>query len=163
MTYLGQMMGITYLQFTSAATGIVAAIAVVRGLVDNKSRYIGNFWVDFVRVHTRVLVPIAFVPAVLLIGLGVPETLLGAQTVHTLQGAVQTISRGPVASLEAIKQLGTNGGGFFNANSAHPFEDPYALTTVIEIFLMALLPTALIATFGKFIRNRSRQRCYTCF
>lgn len=154
MTYLGQMMGITYLQFTSAATGFVAAIAVVRGVVNDKSRYIGNFWVDFVRVHTRVLLPFAFVAAVVLVGLGLPETLLGAQTVHTLQGTVQTISRGPVASLEAIKELGTNGGGFFNANSAHPFEDPSALTTVIEIFLMALLPTALIATFGKFLRNR---------
>lgn len=156
MTYLGQTLGITYLQFTSAATGFVAAIAFLRALVNNKSNSIGNFWVDMVKIHTRVLLPGAFVAAIVLAGLGLPETLLGAQTAHTLQGATQTISRGPVASLEAIKQLGTNGGGFFNANSAHPFEDPSALTTVIEIILMGLLPTALIATFGRFLRNRKQ-------
>lgn len=156
MTYLGQMLGITYLQFTSAATGFVAAIAFVRALVNNKSNSIGNFWVDIVKIHTRVLLPIAFIAAIVLAGLGLPETLLGAQTVHTLQGTTQTISRGPVASLEAIKQLGTNGGGFFNTNSAHPFEDPSAFTCVIEIFLMGLLPTALIATFGRFLKNRKQ-------
>lgn len=154
MTYLGQMLGITYLQFTSAATGFVAAIAFLRALTNNKSQFIGNFWVDFVKIHTRVLLPFALITAIVLAGLGLPETLLGAQTVHTLQGGTQIISRGPVASLEAIKQLGTNGGGFFNANSAHPFEDPSAFTTVIEIFLMGVLPTALIATFGRFLRNR---------
>ncbi|MFD1674083.1 potassium-transporting ATPase subunit KdpA [Alicyclobacillus fodiniaquatilis] len=156
MTYLGQMLGITYLQFTSAATGFVAAIAFLRALVNNRSNSVGNFWVDMVKIHTRVLLPFAFIAAVVLVGLGLPETLLGAQTAHTLQGATQTISRGPVASLEAIKQLGTNGGGYFNANSAHPFEDPSALTTVIEIFLMGLIPTALIATFGRFLRNRKQ-------
>lgn len=156
MTYLGQMLGITYLQFTSAATGFVAAIAFLRALVNNKSHSVGNFWVDMVKIHTRVLLPFAFIAALVLVGLGLPETLLGAQTVHTLEGATQTISRGPVASLEAIKQLGTNGGGYFNANSAHPFEDPSALTTVIEIILMGLLPKALIATFGRFLRNRKQ-------
>jgi len=156
MTYLGQMLGITYLQFTSAATGFVAAIAFLRALVNNKSHSLGNFWVDIIKIHTRVLLPTAFIVAIVLAGLGLPETLLGAQTVHTLQGGLQTISRGPVASLEAIKQFGTNGGGFFNANSAHPFEDPSALTTVIEIVLMGLLPTALIATFGRFLRNRKQ-------
>lgn len=154
MTYFGQMMAITYLQFTSAATGFVAAIAFVRGLVNNKSPFIGNFWVDFIKVHTRIFLPFATVFALILVGLGLPETLQGALTVHTLQGATQTISRGPVASLEAIKQLGTNGGGFFNANSAHPFEDPSALTTVLEIIAMGVFPTALIATFGRFLRNR---------
>lgn len=156
MTYLGQMLGITYLQFTSAATGLVAVIALLRALVNNKSNNVGNFWVDYVKVHTRVLLPIAFIAAIVLSGLGLPETLLGAQTVHTLQGATQTISRGPVASLEAIKQLGTNGGGYFNTNSAHPFEDPSALTTVIEIFLMGLIPIALISTFGRFLKNRKQ-------
>lgn len=154
MTYLAQMLAITYLQFTSAATGLAAAIAFVRGLVNNKSANIGNFWTDLVKVHTRIFLPLAFVFAIILAGLGVPETLHGALTVHTLQGGTQTISRGPVASLEAIKQLGTNGGGFFNANSAHPFEDPSALTTVLEIIAMGLFPTALIATFGRFLRNR---------
>lgn len=154
MSYLGQTLAITYLQFTSAATGFVAAIAFVRGLAANKSDSIGNFWVDFIKIHTRVLLPIAILFAVVLVGLGVPQTLLGAQTAHTLQGATQTISRGPVASLEAIKQLGTNGGGFFNANSAHPFEDPTALTSVLEMIAMGVISVALITTFGKFIANR---------
>ncbi|PWI57549.1 potassium-transporting ATPase subunit KdpA [Sulfoacidibacillus thermotolerans] len=154
MSYLGQMLAITYLQFTSAATGFVAAIAFLRGLVAHKSESLGNFWVDLIKVHTRVLLPLAVVFAVVLVGLGVPQTLLGAQIAHTLQGSTQTISRGPVASLEAIKQLGTNGGGFFNANSAHPFEDPTALTSVLEMIAMGLIPTALLATFGKFIANR---------
>ena len=154
MSYLGQTLAITYLQFTSAATGFVAAIAFVRGLAANKSDSIGNFWVDFIKIHTRVLLPIAILFAILLVGLGVPQTLLGAQTAHTLQGATQTISRGPVASLEAIKQLGTNGGGFFNANSAHPFEDPTAFTSVLEMIAMGVISVALITTFGKFIANR---------
>lgn len=154
MSYLGQTLAITYLQFTSAATGFVAAIAFVRGLAANKSDSIGNFWVDFIKIHTRVLLPIAILFAVVLVGLGVPQTLLGAQTAHTLQGATQTISRGPVASLEAIKQLGTNGGGFFNANSAHPFEDPTAFTSVLEMIAMGVISVALITTFGKFIANR---------
>ena len=156
MSYLGQMVAITYLQFTSAAAGVVAVIAFVRGIVANRGRTLGNFWVDYVKVHTRILLPLAFVFAIVLVGLGLPETLQGAQIAHTLQGGTQTISRGPVASLEAIKQLGTNGGGYFNANSAHPFEDPSALTDVLEILAMALIPSALIATFGKFIKNRKQ-------
>ncbi len=154
LSYLSQMLGITFLQFTSAATGFVAAIAFLRALVNNKSRWIGNFWVDFIKIHTRVLLPLATILAIVFVGLGLPETLAGAAKVHTLSGLLQTISRGPVASLEAIKQLGTNGGGFFNANSAHPFEDPSALTSVLEIIAMALIPTALITTFGMFIKNR---------
>lgn len=156
MSYLGQMMAITYLQFTSAAAGVVAVIAFVRGIVANRGKTLGNFWVDYVKVHTRILLPLAFVLAIVFVGLGLPQTLQGAQTAHTLQGGTQLISRGPVASLEAIKQLGTNGGGYFNANSAHPFEDPTALTDVLEILAMALIPTALIATFGKFIKNRKQ-------
>ena len=156
MSYLGQMVAITYLQFTSAAAGVVAVIAFIRGIVANRGRTLGNFWVDYVKVHTRILLPLAFVFAIVLVGLGLPETLQGAQIAHTLQGGTQTISRGPVASLEAIKQLGTNGGGYFNANSAHPFEDPSALTDVLEILAMALIPSALIATFGKFIKNRKQ-------
>lgn len=156
MSYLGQMVAITYLQFTSAAAGVVAVIAFIRGIVANKGKTLGNFWVDYVKVHTRILLPLAFIFAIVFIGLGLPETLHGAQVAHTLQGGTQTISRGPVASLEAIKQLGTNGGGYFNANSAHPFEDPTALTDVLEILAMALIPTALIATFGKFIKNRKQ-------
>ncbi|KPV42364.1 potassium-transporting ATPase A chain [Alicyclobacillus ferrooxydans] len=156
MSYLGQMAAITYLQFTSAAAGVVAVIAFVRGMVANKGKTLGNFWVDYVKVHTRILLPLAFLFAIVFVGLGLPETLHGAQIAHTLQGGTQTISRGPVASLEAIKQLGTNGGGYFNANSAHPFEDPTALTTVLEILAMALIPAALVTTFGKFIKDRKQ-------
>lgn len=156
MSYLGQMMAITYLQFTSAAAGVVAVIAFIRSIVANHGKSLGNFWVDYVKVQTRILLPLAFVFSIVLVGLGLPETLQGAQVVHTLQGATQTIARGPVASLEAIKQLGTNGGGYFNANSAHPFEDPTALTDVLEILAMALIPVALIATFAKFIKNKKQ-------
>lgn len=156
MSYLGQMTAITYLQFTSAATGFVAAIAFLRSLRSNRSSSLGNFWVDFIKIHTRLLVPLAVLFAVILVGLGVPETLQGVQAVHTLQGAAQQISRGPVASLEAIKQLGTNGGGFFNANSAHPFEDPNAWSTVLEMVAMGIISCGLVWTFGKFIGNRKQ-------
>lgn len=154
MSYLGQMSAITYLQFTSAATGFVAAIAVLRGLVSNRAESLGNFWVDFIKIHTRLLLPLAILFSFVLIGLGVPETLQGAQVVHTLQGATQTISRGPVASLEAIKQLGTNGGGYFNANSAHPFEDPTALTSLLEMIAMGIISVGMVWTFGQFVRSR---------
>lgn len=154
MAYIGQMLAITFLQFTSAATGVVAAVAFARAIVSNRQAEVGNFWVDMVRLIVRVLIPMAFVLAIVFVALGIPATLSGAAVVHTLQGGVQTISRGPVASLEAIKQLGTNGGGFFNANSAHPFEDPSALTTVLEMLAMTVIPTALISMFGRFIRNR---------
>ncbi|QSO46903.1 potassium-transporting ATPase subunit KdpA [Alicyclobacillus mengziensis] len=153
MTYLGQLV-VTILQFVAPALGMVSAVAVLRAVVNHRSSNVGNFWVDITRTFTRILLPISFVSAVILIGLGVPETLLGAQTVHTLQGATQTISRGPVASLLAIKQLGNNGGGYFNANSAQPLEDPSALTTVIEIILMSILSTAFMVTFGRFLRSR---------
>lgn len=156
MSYLGQMLAITYLQFTSAATGFVAAIAFLRGLIANKSESLGNFWVDLIKINTRLLLPLATLFALVLIGLGVPQTLHGAQMVHTLQGATQIISRGPVASLEAIKQLGTNGGGYFNANSAHPFEDPSALTTVLEMIAMGVISSGLVWTFGRFIKNRKQ-------
>ncbi len=154
MTILGQMVAITFLQFTSVVTGLVAAVAFLRGMTNRKSPNIGNFWVDFIRSITRLFLPLSFLLAIVFVGLGLPQTLDGAVTVHALGGGAQTISRGPVASLEAIKQLGTNGGGYFNANSAHPYEDPSALTTVLEIIAMGLIPTALVATFGKFIGNR---------
>lgn len=154
LSYFSQMTAITYLQFTSAATGFVAAIAFLRSIRAKRSASLGNFWVDFVKIHTRVLVPLSIVFAIVLIGLGVPQTLQGAVTVHTLQGGTQIVSRGPVATLEAIKQLGTNGGGYFNANSAHPFENPTALTSVLEMVAMGVISAGLIWTFGKFIDNR---------
>ncbi|MFX4301513.1 potassium-transporting ATPase subunit KdpA [Alicyclobacillus tolerans] len=156
MSYLGQMLGITFLQFTSAATGLVAAIAFVRAIVRSKTDNLGNFWVDIIRAHTRLLLPMSFLLACVLVALGVPETLQGAAIVHTLSGDVQVIARGPVASLEAIKQLGTNGGGFFNANSAHPYEDPTALTSVLEILAMGVTATGLIWTLGLFLKNRKQ-------
>ncbi|WP_082744181.1 potassium-transporting ATPase subunit KdpA [Alicyclobacillus mali (ex Roth et al. 2021)] len=154
LSYLSQMIGITFLQFTSAATGLAAAMAFLRGMSRQKTDALGNFWVDLVRAHTRLLLPIAAILAVLLLALGVPETLSGPAVVHTLSGSMQTIARGPVATLEAIKQLGTNGGGFFNANSAHPFEDPNAWTCILEIMGMGLIPTALVFTAGYFLRSR---------
>ncbi|MCL6453877.1 MAG: potassium-transporting ATPase subunit KdpA [Alicyclobacillus sp.] len=156
LSYLSQMIAITYLQFTSAATGVVAAIAFLRSISAKRSDSLGNFWVDFIKIHTRLLIPLAVVFALVLVGYGVPQTLQGHQVAHTLSGAVQVISRGPVASLEAIKQLGTNGGGYFNANSAHPFEDPSAWTTVLEMIAMGLIPCALVWTFGRFIGNRKQ-------
>ncbi|ACV57313.1 potassium-transporting ATPase subunit KdpA [Alicyclobacillus acidocaldarius] len=154
LSYLSQMIGITFLQFTSAATGLAAAMAFLRGLSRQKTDALGNFWVDLVKAHTRLLLPIAAILAVLLLALGVPETLSGPAVVHTLAGSMQTIARGPVATLEAIKQLGTNGGGFFNANSAHPFENPNAWTCILEIMGMGLIPTALVFTAGHFLRSR---------
>ncbi|GLG01545.1 potassium-transporting ATPase potassium-binding subunit [Alicyclobacillus hesperidum subsp. aegles] len=154
LSYLGQMIGITFLQFTSAATGLVAAMAFLRGMSRQKTNSLGNFWVDLVKAHTRLLLPLALIFAILLMALGVPETLSGPAVVHTLAGSMQTIARGPVATLEAIKQLGTNGGGFFNANSAHPFEDPNVWTCILEIIAMGLTPTALVFTAGHFLHSR---------
>ena len=124
MSHLTQMAGLTVQNFVSAAVGISVAIAFVRGLVRRQSETIGNFWVDLVRTTTRVLLPLAFVVALLLVSQGVVQTLRGPATAQTLEGASQEIYRAPVASQEAIKELGTNGGGIANANSAHPFENP---------------------------------------
>ena len=121
MTYLSQMAGLAVRNFVSAATGIAIAIALTRGLVRKSSPTIGNFWVDLTRSTLYILLPIAFVGALFLVSQGVIQTFAASITVHTLQGAAQVIPLGPVASQEAIKELGTNGGGFFNANSAHPF------------------------------------------
>ena len=162
MSYLGQMIFVQFLQFTSIATGVAVAIAFVRGFV-TKTGSLGKFWSDFVRVITRVYLPLSIVFGVLFLALGSPQTLHGAAVVHTLQGAKQTISRGPVASLEAIKQLGNNGGGFFNANSAHPFEGPNAFSDVLGIIAMSLIPTALVITFGQFIKNKKQARVLYTF
>ena len=149
MSYLTQMAGLAVRNFTSAAMGLVVAIALARGLVRRSARTIGNFWVDVTRCTLYILVPIAFVAALFLVSQGVVQTFDGPTTVHTLQGAHQTIAVGPVASQEAIKELGNNGGGFFNANSAHPFENPNALTNWLEMFLILLIPFALTNTFGR--------------
>lgn len=151
LSYLSQMVAITFLMFTAAASGLSMAVAFMRGLA---GRPLGNFWQDMTRVIVRILLPAAFIVALLLVWQGTPQTLKPSLVVTTLEGAKQQISVGPVAALESIKHLGTNGGGFFGANSAHPFENPTPLTNLLEILCMLWLPTSLIYTFGLFIKDR---------
>jgi K+-transporting ATPase ATPase A chain len=153
MTYLTQMAGLAVRNFTSAATGIAVALALTRGLVRKSMPTIGNFWVDLTRSTLYILLPIAFVGALFLVSQGVIQTFASSISVHTLQGATQIIPLGPVASQEAIKQLGTNGGGFFNANSAHPFENPTGLTNWVAMLLVILIPFGLTNTFGRMAGN----------
>lgn len=155
VTYLSQMIVMTFLMFTSAASGFSAAIAFIRGITGAKDG-IGNFFVDFTRVITRVLVPFSVVIAILLVSQGVPQTFKQNIAVSTIEGKAQTIALGPVASLESIKHIGTNGGGFFNANSAHPFENPTPISNLIEILSMMLIPGALIYTFGLMLKNKKQ-------
>ena len=149
MSHLTQMVGLTVQNFVSAAVGIAVAIALVRGLVRRQAETIGNFWADLVRTTTRVLLPLAFVVALLLVSQGVVQTLRGPATAATLEGATQEIYRAPIASQEAIKEVGTNGGGIANANSAHPFENPTGFTNLVEIFALLLIPFALTYAFGR--------------
>jgi len=153
LSYFSQMTAIQFLQFTSAATGICMGVAMVRGFVAG-SRDLGNFYVDFVRSLTRILIPFCIVAALVLVALGVPQTLGGYQTVTTVEGATQQILVGPVASLVAIMQLGTNGGGYYGANSAYPFMNPGPSSNILEIGLMLLLPTALIFVFGELLGKK---------
>jgi K+-transporting ATPase ATPase A chain len=153
--HLAQASGLTVQNFVSAATGMAVAAAFARALSrSGASGRIGNFWTDLVRGTVRVLLPTAFVAAVLLALLGVVQNLAGARTVTTLTGGDQSVPGGPVASQEAIKQLGTNGGGFFNANSAHPFENPTPLSNLLQVVLMLLLPFAMAWAFGLIVGDR---------
>ena len=155
LSIFSQMAAITFPMFTSAATGFVVAIAFIRAfLVKDGGANLGNFYRDLTRFTTRVLFPVVFVLALVFVWLGVPQTLEASITAHTLQGADQTVTFGPVASLDSIKHLGTNGGGFFNANSAHPFENPTPLSNFLQILLMSSLPAALVVMFGCMIGNR---------
>jgi K+-transporting ATPase ATPase A chain len=147
---LAQAGGLAVQNFVSAAMGLAVAIALVRGLVRRSAKTLGNFWVDLTRGVLYVLLPICIVFAVVLIWQGVPQTWNAPSTVTTLQGAQQTLSIGPIASQEVIKELGNNGGGFLNANSAHPFESPTGLTNFIEMFLILLVPFAVTYTFGRY-------------
>jgi potassium-transporting ATPase potassium-binding subunit len=149
--YTVQLAGLAVQNFVSAAVGIAVAIALVRGFSRRGSATIGNFWVDLVRSISRILLPLAVVAAIALITAGVVQNVNGFVDVHTLSGATQSIPGGPVASQEAIKELGTNGGGFFNANSAHPFENPTPWTNVLEVVLMLAIPFALPRTFGRMV------------
>jgi K+-transporting ATPase ATPase A chain len=154
MSHLTQMVGLAVQNFVSAAVGMAVAIAFVRGLVRRRSATIGNFWVDLTRTVTRVLLPIAFVGAFVLVSQGVVQNLSGGTEAQTLGGATQVIPGGPVASQEVIKELGTNGGGFYNANSAHPFENPNGFTNFLQMVLILLIPFALTYTFGVMAKNR---------
>ncbi|MCQ6559512.1 potassium-transporting ATPase subunit KdpA [Paenibacillus mendelii] len=155
VTYLTQMAVITMMMFTSAATGFSVAVAFVRGIT-SKGRTIGNFFEDFVKGHVRIFLPISFLMTLVLVALQVPQTLDPTLVVTTLQGVTQHIPMGPVASLETIKHIGTNGGGFFGVNSAHPFENPSGITNVLEILMMWALPASLPYMFGRFARNRKQ-------
>ncbi len=149
--YTVQLAGLTVQNFVSAAVGMAVAIALVRGIAGRRQATIGNFWVDLVRGTIRILLPISVLGALLLLAGGVVQNFNGFTDVTTLAGATQTIPGGPVASQEVIKLLGTNGGGFYNANSSHPFENPTAWTNLIEILLMLVIPFSLPRTFGRMV------------
>ncbi len=151
LSYFVQMVALTVQNFVSAAAGIAVAIALIRGFARKQANTIGNFWVDLTRGTVYVLLPLSFVFALFLCARGVPQTLKAYQKATTLQGATQTIAVGPVADQEAIKMLGTNGGGFFNANSAHPFENPTPLTNFVEILSILAISSGLTYTFGKMV------------
>lgn len=154
LSHFSQMIVIIFMMFTSAATGFSAAIAFMRGIIGRKG--MGNFFVDMTRVTTRVLLPLSIIIGILLVSQGVPQTLSGTKTVTTIEGKMQDIAIGPVAALESIKHIGTNGGGFFGANSAHPFENPTPISNLIEILSMMILPGALVYTFGLMLRNKKQ-------
>ena len=151
MSNLTQMLGLTVHNFLSAATGLAMAFALVRAFARSSATTVGNFWVDMTRVTLYILLPISVVGALVFVALGMPQTLAGAVDATTLEGAKQTISIGPVASQEIIKELGTNGGGFFNANAAHPFENPNAWTNFIEIWALLLIPVSSVLAFGRIV------------
>ena len=154
VSYLTQAGVLAVRNFTSAATGLAVAIALIRGLTRRSAKTLGNYWVDLTRGILYILLPISIVGALILVWQGVPQTWNGPQTVTTLQGVQQTISLGPVASQEWIKDLGNNGGGFFNANSAHPFESPTGLTNWLEIVALLMCSFSLTFTFGRYAGNR---------
>ncbi|MEO5873362.1 MAG: potassium-transporting ATPase subunit KdpA [Streptosporangiaceae bacterium] len=154
MGHLVQMSGLAVQNFVSAAVGIAVAIAFVRGLARKKTEELGNFWVDLTRGTLRILLPIAVVGAVVLVVGGVVQNFADPHTVTTLTGGRQTVTGGPVASQEVIKELGTNGGGYYNANSAHPFENPTSWTNWIEIFLLMVISFSLPRTFGRMVGDK---------
>ena len=154
MSYLVQMLGLTHQNFLSAATGIVLAIALIRGFARHSAQTVGNFWVDMTRCTLYILIPICIPYALFLVWQGVPQTLGPYIDAATIEGAKQTIAVGPVASQIAIKMLGTNGGGFFNANAAHPFENPTALSNYVQIISIFALGAALTNVFGRAVGNQ---------
>ena len=149
MSYFTQMAGLTVQNFLSAATGMAVVIALIRGLTRRTAKTVGNFWVDLTRSVLYILLPLSILVAVLLVSQGVIQNLSPYLTVNTLEGTRQTLAMGPASSQEAIKMLGTNGGGFFNANSAHPFENPTPFTNLVEMLSILVIPAGLTVTFGK--------------
>jgi len=154
LTYFAQMAGLTVQNFVSAAVGIAVLAAVIRGFAARSASALGNFWSDLVRITLYILLPISFVAALVLVSQGVIQTLDGTQVVNTITGGTQELALGPVASQEAIKELGTNGGGFFNVNSAFPFENSGGFTNMVELLLILIIPAGLTYTFGRMIGNR---------
>jgi K+-transporting ATPase ATPase A chain len=154
MSYFVQMLGLTVENFVSAATGIAAAAAFIRGFARRTTHEIGNFWVDLVRSTLYLLLPLSLILALILVSQGVIQTFRSSVPVRTLEGTTQTIAVGPVASQVAIKELGSNGGGFFNTNSAHPFENPNRVTNFFETLVILLIPAAFPFAFGRIVRNR---------
>lgn len=159
MSYFSQMGALAVQNFASAAVGLSAAAALVRGLARKETESIGNFWADVVRVSLYVLLPISMISALFFMSQGVPQNLSAYVSAHTVEGGQQLIAQGPIASQEAIKILGSNGGGFMNANSAHPFENPTPLTNFVQVILILLIPSAQIYYFGKTIQNIRHARC----
>jgi len=153
MSYFSQMVGLAFHNFISAAAGAAVAVALIRGMVRKRSRTIGNFWVDLIRTSIRILLPLAFIASIALMSQGVIDNFHASRTVTTVAGQTQTIPGGPVASQEAIKEGGQNGGGFYGTNSAHPFENPNGFTNFIEIWLILAIPFAFPFAFGKMARD----------
>ena len=151
--YTVQAIGLTVQNFLSAAVGIAVVAALIRGLMRRHTDRLGNFWVDLTRISLRLLLPLSFLAALVLVVSGVIQNLNPPTDIATLAGSTQTLPGGLVASQEAIKELGTNGGGYLNANSAHPFENPTAFTNLFEIFLLLAIPFSLPRTFGTMVGN----------
>lgn len=156
LSYLSQMLVITFMMFVSAASGYAACIAFIRGLAGKTKDNVGNFFADLIRVTTRVLLPFSIIGGLLLVWQGVPQNFTGNVVVDTIEGAKQVIAMGPIAALEIIKHLGTNGGGFLGANSSTPLENPTIISNLIELYSMMLLPGACVITFGKMVRDRKK-------
>lgn len=154
LSYFGQMAGLAVQNFVSAAVGIAVLVALIRGLAARSGRSLGNFWQDVTRILLYILVPISIVAALVLASQGVIQNLSGYSVIHTLAGGTQILGQGPVASQEAIKMLGTNGGGFFNVNSAFPFENPSGFTNYFELFLILIIPASLTYTYGRMIGSQ---------
>jgi K+-transporting ATPase ATPase A chain len=159
LSHLAQMAGVAVQSFLSAATGMAVAMALIRGIARRTTGMIGNFWTDVTRGVLYVLLPICAVAALFFIFEGVPQTLDGYAEAHTIAGETQLIARGPVASQEAIKLLSGDGGGFFNVNSAHPFENPTPLTNLVEMVLMIAIGAAMTNSFGRMVGNGKARRC----